>query len=267
MEIADVEKLVAEMVGRETAALRDEIKTMKNEQKKMGEVIDALQKENKKMHDELVHLDRNLDQAEQYNRKTSLILGGSFPEYKEGETPSETRETALAVIKEKLKVDLKGGISACHRLKNKKRVIVKFQDLDDREAVYQAKFEQTGDWNQKVTVHENLTEKRAKMVTLLEEMRKNKEIANYYTKNGNIMARDNVDKRYSLIQPWFTVDEVRTATRDAPLRQAQHNAQMMRSQTLKNIPHGSVSRRTADLEEFVVVSSRQTRQSKKSEGK
>ena len=139
-----------------------------------------------------------------------LILGGSFPEYKEGETSSETRETALAVIKENLKFDLKGGISACHRLKNKKRVIVKFQDLDDREAVYQAKFEQTGDWNQKVTVHKNLTEKRAKMVTLLEEMRKNKEIVNYYTKNGNSMARDNIDKRYSLIQPWFTVDEVRT---------------------------------------------------------
>lgn len=267
MEAADLERMVSAAVLRETAALREEIKTLKNEQKKMGEEVENLKKENKKLCDELTQLDRDLDLAEQYNRKTSLILGGSIPEYREGETPSETREAAIAVIKEKLKVDLKGGIAACHRLRNKKRVIVKFQDLDDREAVYQAKFEQTGEWKEKVTVHENLTEKRAKMVSLLEEMRKKKEIANYYTKNGNIMARDDSDKRYSLIQPWLTVDEIKNITRNAPLRQAQAGGQLMRSQTLKNIPHGSVSRRTADLEEFVVVSARQTRQSKKSEGK
>ena len=65
----------------------------------------------------------------------------------------------MAVIKDKLKVELKGGIAACRRLRNKKRVIVKFQDLDDKEAVYQAKFEQKGEWKEKVTVHENLTEK------------------------------------------------------------------------------------------------------------
>ena len=182
---------------------------MKSEQKKLREVVGNLEKENKKLLEQLTILDRNLDQAEQYNRKTSLILGGDFPEYKEGETPGETREAAMAVIKDKLKVELKGGIAACHRLRNKKRVIVKFQDLDDKEAVYQAKFEQKGEWKEKVTVHENLTEKRAKMVALLEEMRKRKEIANYYTKNGNIMARDDTDKRYSLIQPWLTVEEIK----------------------------------------------------------
>ena len=50
---------------------------------------------------------------------------------------------ALNVIKEKLKVDVKGGVVACHRLRNKKRVIVKFQGMDDRNNVYQAKFKQT----------------------------------------------------------------------------------------------------------------------------
>lgn len=100
-------------------------------------------------------MDRNLDQLEQYSRKTSLILGGAFPEGKEGETPGETRDTVIKVLKEKLNVDLKGGVVACHRLRNKRRVIVKFQDHDDRDAVYEAKFGQSGQQGDRITVHEN----------------------------------------------------------------------------------------------------------------
>ena len=174
MDKAAIERMVAEAVGRETTTLQEEIKKMKNDQKKSSEMIESLKTENKKLWTELTKLDRNLDEAEQYNRKSSLILGGAFPEGKEGETPGETRETAAKIIKEKLKVNMKGGIAACHRLRNKKRVIIKFQDLDDREAIYQSKFEQKGEWTEKVTVHENLTEKRAKMITVLEEMRKEK---------------------------------------------------------------------------------------------
>ena len=94
---------------------------MKTEQKKVGEVVENLKKENKNLCEQLTQLDRKLDQTEQYNRKTSLILGGAFPDYQEGETPAQTREAAAAVIKDKLKVNLKGGITACHRLRNKKR--------------------------------------------------------------------------------------------------------------------------------------------------
>ena len=73
------------------------------------------------------------------------------------------------------------------------------------------------------------------------------------------MARDDTDKRYSLIQPWFTVEEILNATHNAPLRQTQNSSNFMRSQTLQNIPQGSVMRMTADLGEFVVGTSRQTR--------
>ena len=120
--------------------------------------MELLKTENKKLRAEIEKVDRHLDEVEQYHRKTSLILGGAFPEGKEGETPAETRETAKKMIKDKLKVDLKGEIVACHRLKNKRRVIVKFQDLDDREAVYEAKFGQTEQQGDKITIHENLTE-------------------------------------------------------------------------------------------------------------
>ena len=174
MDREAIENLVMEAVKKETAFLREEIKNLKTEQKESKEMIEKLKNENKKLCAEVTKVDRNLDQLEQYSRKTSLILGGAFPEGRDEETPSETRETVIKVLKEKLNVDLKGGVVACHRLRNKKRVLVKFQDHDDRDAVYEAKFGQSGQMGDKITVHENLTERRAKMITLLEEMRKRK---------------------------------------------------------------------------------------------
>ena len=280
MDSSAIEKLVMEVVKKETAFLYEEIENLKTEQKKgsemienlktekkkNGEMIENLKKEKEKLQAELTKVGRNLDEVEQYNRKSSLILGGAFPEGKEGESPTQTREVAMKIIKDKLKVNLKGGISACHRLKNKKRVIIKFQDLDDREAVYQAKFDQDGEWADKIAVHENLTEKRSKMVTLLEEMRKNKEIMNYYTRNGNIMARNGTEKQYSRIQPWYSVDEIRSVVQGAQLKSQGHNS-FMRSQSYSQIPQGSVARKATNLEDYVVGQPRLTRQAKNSNTK
>ena len=265
MDSDAVEKIVMAAIKRETASLRDEINHMKTEQKKNEETIENLKNENKKLWEEIQRVDRNIDEVEQYNRKSSLILGGAFPEGVEGETPQETRETVRKVLKEKLKVEIKGEIVACHRLRNKRRVIVKFQDSDDREAVYQSKFEQEGQPGEKITIHENLTEKRAKMVMLLEEMRKKREVLNYHTKNGNIMARDSASKRYSRIQPWFSMEEIKSTLQNASARQFNNHNNFLRSQTLSNIPQGAVARKATSLEEFVVTSGRQTRQTRKSE--
>ena len=113
------------------------------------------------------------------------------------EMPGETREIAKKVIEEKLGVKLNGQISACHRLRNNKRVLIKFQDLDDRSAVYESKFSQSGvSQGDKITIHENLTSKRAKQVQVLRDMWEKGEVANYYTKNGVIMARKSREQRY-----------------------------------------------------------------------
>ena len=226
MNAEAVKNIVMEVVRKETEALREELAIVKTEQKKNCEVIEKLKTENKKLWEEIGRVDRNLDEVEQYNRRSTLILGGAFPEGEEGETPAQTREIAKKVIKDNLKVDMKGEIVACHRLRNKKRVIVKFLDHDDREAVYQAKFEQGGQPGEKITVHENLTDRRAKMIVMLENMRKQKEVLNYYTRNGNIMARDSFEKRYSRVQPWFTEQEVKATLQKAALKtnqQQSHN--------------------------------------------
>ena len=130
--LEQVKEMVAKAVGQETAALKKDIL--------------ALKAENMMLNNKISKLEWDLDEAEQYSRKTYLIIGGEgVPEMTQDETPAETREIAINLIKEKLDVTIKGGTAACHRLRNKKRVLIKFQDLDDREAVYQAKFNQKGE--------------------------------------------------------------------------------------------------------------------------
>ena len=251
MELHEIKELVAEAVKKETETLREEVRSLKAENIKLWDMVNKM--------------DRDIDTIEQYNRKSSLILGGAFPEGEEFEAPDKTRETALKVIQEQLKVEIKGGIAACHRLKNKKRVIVKFNDMDDRDAVYQAKFSQEGEWHDRITVHENLTAKRSDMVTKLESMRKDKKVLNYHTKNGNIMARAQKDRKYMRIEPWFTEQEIITTMENAALKPqgATSGNSFMKSQTFRNIPRGKVAHQAANLEGFVVVSSRQTRNANK----
>lgn len=240
LTVEQIKELVAQTVEKETKALKEEIL--------------ALKSENAKLNNKIIQLEWALDDVEQYSRKTSLIIGGDgVPMGKQDETPAETREIALKLIKEKLNVTLKGSTSACHRLRNKKRVIIKFQDLDDREAVYQAKFNQKGE--DKITVHENLTDKRARMVKFLGDLRDNQKVLNYHTKNGVIFARNSSLKRYARIQPWFSEQDIMKAMDEAPVRAEQSGnpgqGRFLRSQTLENIPKDLVVNRTADLQELV----------------
>ena len=139
-----------------------------------------------------------------------------MPEPKKDESSEETREIALQVIKDKLKVNIKGGVVACHRLRNKKRVIVKFQDMDDRDNVYQAKFKQTETAG--VIIHENLTDRRAKQIERLANMKRDDvHVVNYHTKNDIILVRSSRGKRYARIQHSFSRDEVIKAMNDAPV--------------------------------------------------
>ena len=149
-----------EAVEKETTTLRVEIENLKTEQKKSSEEMEKLKTENEKLRAEIVKVDRNLNEVEQYHRKTSLILGGAFPKGKDGETPAETRKTVKQVIKEKLKVDMKGDIVACHRLRNRKRVVVKFLDSDDRDAVHEAKFGQGGQQGKKKSQFMRISQKK-----------------------------------------------------------------------------------------------------------
>ena len=233
---AKIKALVAEAVGREMGPLRAELCELKQETEK-------LKNENVELKNTVKNLEASLDEIEQYSRKSCLILSGEgVPEQKKDETTEETRAIALKLMKDKLKVEVKGGVVACHRLRNKKRVLVKFQDMDERNKVYQAKFNQSE--GSGIIIHENLTDKRAKQVKVLADMkRENDHVANYHTKNGVILARDSREKRYARIQPWFTREEIIKAMADAPalsFRNDTAQGRFLVSQSLEHIPAGHV---------------------------
>ena len=230
---------------------------------------EQLKKENSDLRKGMKILEDSLDEVEQYSRKSCLILSGEgVPEPKKDETTEETRALALKVIKDKLKVEMKGGVVACHRLKNKKRVIVKFQDMDDRNNVYQAKFNQSEGAG--VIVHENLTDRRARQVKVLADMKREKDhVLNYHTKNGIILARESRDKKYARIQPTFTREEIIKAMEDAPPlsftggRDGTSQDRFLISQTLDRIPAGLVLNRAESLESLTVDGGKRSGQRKR----
>ena len=139
MEEEAVSKVVQDAVMKLKGEISAEMDKIREESKKGKEEMQILKDENQKLKKQIVEMNRVIDDIEQYSRKDSLILGGGgFPEVQDGkyEAPEETREVTKKVIEEKLGVKLNGQISACHRLRNNKRVIIKFQDLVDRNAVY-----------------------------------------------------------------------------------------------------------------------------------
>ena len=251
----DIKALVAEAVSREMEGVRKELDELKLE-------TDKVRKENIELRKAVQILEDTIDEVEQYSRKSSLILSGEgVPEPTKDETTEETRAVALGVIKDKLDVEVKGGIVACHRLRNKNRVIVKFQDMEDRNKVYQAKFKQTE--GPGVIVHENLTDRRARQVKVLADMKRgNDHVMNYHTKNGIILARDSRDKRYARIQPSFNRDQILKAMRDAPAlsftggRSDASHGRFLVSQTLERIPAGLVLNRAESLESLTVTGKR-----------
>ena len=264
MEEGDVRKLIQEAVKEVISEMEGEMRKIWEENRKAKEEIQKLKDENQTLKKTIAELDQTMDEIEQYSRKDSLILGGGgLPQPKtDHETPSETREVTVKAIEEKLGVKLKGQISACHRLRNNKRVIIKFQDLDDRSAVYESKFKQAQAGTSKITVHENLTAKRSKQIQVLGDMWEKGELCNYHTKNGTIMARKTRDQRYVPIRPNMSRDEIMQVLEQAPMKAnypqaSNHN--FLRSQTLNSITPGRVAEQRADLEEFVVTRSKGAR--------
>ena len=83
------------------------------------------------------------------------------------------------------------------------------------------------------------------------------EIANYHTKNGVIMARKSKELKYVPIRPDMTRAEIIAVTGDAsPKTQQNQNQNLLKSQTLNNIPSGRVANQRADLEQMATITTR-----------
>ena len=265
-----VAELVEEMVRHHLEKVDRELDELREQVQKEKQERDFLYQDNQKLKKQLTDLAREVDANEQYGRKNTLIISGSdlpAPTLNDAgqEDPAVTRQVVKQVIQEKLGVQLKGQITACHRLRNKKRAVVRFQDSDDRQKVYEARFPKPNQ-EHKIIVQENLTAKRAQQIGKLAQLKRDGQISAYHTRNGNIYARASAEQKFAPIQPEMSVDEILDITFSAPLnpyfqRNQETSVKRLfnRSQTLDSIPSGHVASRRAGLEEYVVGPTRPSR--------
>ena len=124
----------------------------------------------------------------QYSRKSTLLLTGrAIPAFKEGE---HTRSSVVGLLKEYLGMDIHPrAITACHRLRNKGTILVRFADLDERMAVYRQRLSPR---KQGLLVHESLTNERLAVIRILQRLHKTTDgspFLSYFTSMGKIFIR------------------------------------------------------------------------------
>lgn len=116
----EIQKMIDVAVKKATDELRAEFETANAT---VVSQMAELKEENLVLKERIKTMEITAERNEQYNRKTSLILGGKeipLPPTDHVETTAETRETAAKILKDKLKIKMQGPIVACHRLKKQK---------------------------------------------------------------------------------------------------------------------------------------------------
>ena len=124
----------------------------------------------------------------QYSRKNTLLLAGkAIPGFQDGEN---TRMTVVSLLKEYLGLDIHPrAITACHRLRNKSIILVRFADLDERMTVYSQRLSPK---KRGLLIHESLTNERLAVIHTLQKLHKSRETSpflSYYTSMGRIFIR------------------------------------------------------------------------------
>ena len=124
----------------------------------------------------------------QYSRKNTLLLAGkAIPGFQDGEN---TRMMVVSLLKEYLGLDIHPrAITACHRLRNKSTILVRFADLDERMTVYSQRLSPK---KRGLLVHESLTNERLAVIHTLQKLHKPRETSpflSYYTSMGRIFIR------------------------------------------------------------------------------
>ena len=96
----------------------------------------------------------------------------------------------VSLLKEYLGLDIHPrAITACHRLRNKSTILVRFADLDERRTVYSQRLSPK---KRGLLVHESLTNERLAVIHTLQKLDKPKETSpflSYYTSMGRIFIR------------------------------------------------------------------------------
>ena len=129
-----------------------------------------------------------LEGQQMYTRKQTLLLTGSAVELPvRGE---DTRDVVLKLLSTHLGVSniSKGDISACHRLKNPKVILVRFTHMNNSDRVYKAR---TKPKRHGLLIFESLTSERLSVIELLKSLKNDQSspVLSYFTQAGKIFIR------------------------------------------------------------------------------
>ena len=150
-----------------------------------------------------------LEGQQMYTRKQTLLLTGSAVEMPtRGE---DTRDVVLKLLSTHLGVtDVnKSDISACHRLKNPKVILIRFTHLNNSDRVYRAR---TKPKRPGLLIFESLTTERLSVIEMLKSLKDDPRspVLSYFTQAGKIFIRtsENRDVKPIEIPFGFGVEEI-----------------------------------------------------------
>ena len=155
-----------------------------------------------------------LEGAQMYSRKQTLLITG--PAVGGATRGEDVRSYAIQLLSEYLGINnlQPQHISACHRLKNPKVILIRFTSLDDTDRVYRAR---TKPKKRGIIVFESLTAERLAMVNNLKVLKQEQgsNILSYYTQTGKVLVRtsENKETRPLEVPVGSTKDQIRDICR------------------------------------------------------
>ena len=134
-----------------------------------------------------------------YTRKQTLLLTGDAVQPPSAD--EDTRKYVLQLIKDYLGITgiQPDDICACHRLRNKKVILVRFLALHNNDRVYRAR---TKPKQKGLIIHESLTAERMSVVNMLKDLKKeeNPPLVSYFTQGGKMLVRTSEDRDTALVE-------------------------------------------------------------------
>lgn len=174
-----------------TTTIEAEVQALRQELNNDIKEIAPLMKSFERLNAEIEETRSETEKLEQYSRRTSIRIYGL-----QNKTNEPVEQTVIKMFQDNLKLELScDDIEACHRVGvvNKdgvRAVIVKFKSIKTKNAVFYRKKLLK---NSKITIREDLTKVRSKLMKAAIEAFGNK---NIWTKNGTIIILKNETKHY-----------------------------------------------------------------------
>ena len=187
------------------SAMKDEFEKMREDMNEMKEllatktgVIESLTSEVDILKNRVASLEENLDSADAYERRDTVIISGSIPPNVQGEI---TSNVAIGLISEKLGLRIQTtDISTAHRLPRRSNaqqtqgskppsIIIKLCRRDLKRNLIHASKQQPKQSHDKIFVNESLTPQRSAILrTLIRMKRGHPIIKGVTTQDGRVVA-------------------------------------------------------------------------------